>query len=34
MGLIRRSMYAEGYLEPSRTPTMGHLCENRKKALL
>ena len=26
-------MYAEAYLEPSRTSTMGHLCEIHKKAI-
>ena len=27
-------MYADAYLEPSRTSKMEHLCENHKKALL
>ena len=27
-------MSAEAYLEPSRISTIGHLCENYKKALL
>ena len=25
-------MYTEAYLEPSMTSTVGHLCENHKKA--
>ena len=27
-------MYAEAYLQPSRTSTLGHLCENRKKSFI